>query len=87
MSDVITILSTLFAGAGLQDDINGDARSQTVFPCPDAADLDDDGHIQLNDAMYLARYLFNDGPPPLSPFPQPGRDSLVPERDEIDCGE
>lgn len=87
MSDVVTILSVLFGGAGLQGDVNGDASIQAVFPCPDAADLDDDGRIQVNDAMYLVLYLFNGGPPPLSPFPQPGRDSLVPEPDQIDCGE
>ncbi len=87
MSDVVTILSGLFAGAGWQGSPIKDARVQTVFPCPDAADLDDDGRIQLNDAMYLALYLFQGGPQPVGPFPQPGRDSLVPEHDPIDCGQ
>ena len=85
MSDVVSILSSLFAGRPAAED--GEARVQTVFPCPDAADLDDDGSIQLNDAMYLALYLFQGGPAPLSPYPQPGRDSLVPEADPIDCGD
>ena len=43
--------------------------------------------VDTNDAMYLALYLFKGGPAPLSPYPQPGRDSLVPERDQIDCGD
>lgn len=86
MSDVVTILSGLFGGTGRRGaEERGGNRFQGVFPCPDAADVDDDGRIQVNDAVYLALHLFQGGPPPLAPFPQPGRDSLVPEADPISC--
>jgi hypothetical protein len=37
-----------------------------AFPCPDAADVDDDGTLDLNDPAYLLRFLFlgHQLPPP-----------------------
>ncbi|HAK94195.1 MAG TPA: hypothetical protein DCM87_04130 [Planctomycetes bacterium] len=40
----------------------------------DAADADDNGVINSNDARYLYTYLFGGGPPPPAPFPAAGLD-------------
>ena len=42
--------------------------------CLDAADLDDNGTIQLIDAIFLLDWLFVAGPPPADPYPLPGAD-------------
>lgn len=43
-------------------------------PCLDAGDADDDGLLQLTDAIYLLSYLFLGGLPPRAPFPEAGLD-------------
>ena len=40
----------------------------------DAADVNDDGAIDLDDAFYLSSYLNAAGPPPPPPFPTAGTD-------------
>ena len=40
----------------------------------DAADVDDNGIVNTNDARYLYMYLFGSGTPPLAPFPNAGTD-------------
>jgi hypothetical protein len=44
------------------------------YPCEDAADLNDDGDVDLTDAIHLFTYLFLSGPPPAEPFPECGKD-------------
>ena len=56
-----------------------------TLPCPDAADVNDDGQVQVVDALYLLNYLFLDGPRPVLPYPVPGIDS--PDEDGLPCAE
>lgn len=50
--------------------------------CDDAADMDDDGVLNITDAVYCVRHLFQDGSAPLEPFPECGEDPTV---DDISC--
>lgn len=68
VTDVFAILRALFSGAPLM--------------CTDAADIDDDGQIDLEDAISLAHFLYGRGAPPASPFPESGAD---PSDDELGC--
>jgi hypothetical protein len=52
--------------------------------CLDAADVDDDGGIDTQDASYLSDYLTGGGPEPPAPFPECGVD---PTGDELGCTE
>ncbi len=54
LDDVLLILDYLFS-------------APTVLPCPDAADVDDSGRIDLVDAMHLVHHLFTGGPAPAPP--------------------
>jgi RHS repeat-associated protein len=56
-------------------------RESTALQCEDAADSDDNGRIELNDAVYTFNYLFADGPAP------PGRSGCCEDKspDELDC--
>jgi len=52
-------------------------------PCLDACDANDDGRIDLADAVYILRYLFKvPSVEPLAPFPLPGTD---PSLDHLTC--
>ena len=42
--------------------------------CQDPVDVDDDGHLNITDVVYLTKYLFAGGDPPPFPFPNPGTD-------------
>lgn len=73
----------------LRGDANGDLQVHVADPlfflnflfglgvvdCPRAADSNDDGVLDLADAIYTFMYLFLGGPPPPAPFPQVGTDS------------
>ncbi|MGQ9590123.1 MAG: LamG-like jellyroll fold domain-containing protein [Planctomycetota bacterium] len=50
-------------------------RARSVPPprCAKILDLDDDGVLDLADALYGLRFLFDGGPPPPEPFPACGR--------------
>jgi len=50
------------------------ATGKKIPLCQDSADANDDGRIDLADAIYLNSYLFNKGPKPKMPFPTPGID-------------
>ena len=50
--------------------------------CLDAADVNDDGRIDLADPIFCLDYLFRGGNPPPGPFPAPGAD---PTADTLDC--
>lgn len=51
-------------------------------PCLDACDANDDGRIDLADAVFILQYLFKMGKEPKPPFPDPGTD---PTPDRLDC--
>lgn len=40
--------------------------------CPDPLDVNADGVLDLSDFTYLTHYLFQNGPEPFPPFPEPG---------------
>ncbi len=50
--------------------------------CPKALDVNDNGYIDLGDAIQLLNYLYLAGPPPAQPFPDQGVD---PTPDDLDC--
>jgi hypothetical protein len=50
--------------------------------CPDAADVDDDGHLSLADPISLLNYLYADGSRPPAPYPGPGLDLTA---DNLTC--
>lgn len=47
-------------------------------PCTAPFDVDDNGKIQITDAVALGTYLFLEGPQPAAPFPAPGTDPTGP---------
>ncbi len=55
ISDPVKQLSVLFEGASAG--------------CDDAMDANDDGLLNIVDAIYLLNYVFGQGPPPAAPFP------------------
>ncbi len=61
ISDCLAMLFYLFGG-------------QVSPSCLDAADADDSGEVDSTDVIYLLSYLFKDGGPPPSPFPEEGTD-------------
>ena len=68
ISDPITVLGHLFFG--------------DLLSCEDADDVDDNGSLEVTDAVVLLTHLFQAGAPPLAPYPDPGRD---PTADSLDC--
>lgn len=61
LNDAVDLLAYLFI-----------ARS--IPPCEAAADVNDNGLVELSDYTYLVNYLFAGGPAPPPPFPEPGTD-------------
>jgi len=61
LNDGVNILAYLFLG-------------RSVPECLDAADVNNNGLVELSDYTYLVEHLFNDGPAPDAPFPAPGVD-------------
>lgn len=57
-----------------------DGRSAPV--CLDALDTDDNGAIEVNDAVVSLRHQFLGEPAPAAPYPDPGRD---PTDDKLGC--
>lgn len=78
LTDALTILRGLFG--------SGSPLAEIAFPCADSADVSDDGEVDVGDAVRLLSHLFDGGPPPESPYPQPGHDSVVPEASPLTCG-
>lgn len=68
--DVMRILDSIFGGG-------------RALPCLDAADANDNGKVELSDAVHILNYLFRGGPAPLAPYPGPGIDPTV--DDELGC--
>ncbi len=63
LSDPVRILEQLFAGAPID--------------CGDASDADDSSRVDIADAVYLLRFLFQGGNPPPYPYPTVGGDLTV----------
>lgn len=61
LNDGVEILAYLYLGV-------------SVPACPAAADVNDNGIIEPGDYLYLVQFLFQDGPPPPAPYPDPGTD-------------
>jgi hypothetical protein len=61
MEDVTTLLLFLF-------------NYGPALACPKAADVNDDGRLQINDAIHLLNYYFRGGEPPPEPFKNCGLD-------------
>jgi len=61
LNDAVGILAFLF--------LNG-----SVPNCLDAADVNDNGLVELSDYTYVVNFFFNGGPPPPAPYPPPGVD-------------
>ena len=53
-----------------------------TIPCDNAADSNDDGTLNIADAIALLGYLFNGATPPPPPFPDCGIDPTV---DALEC--
>jgi len=51
--------------------------------CPDAADINDDGILDVSDPVYAVFYLYLAGPEPPPPFLGPGKDPTF--RDNLGC--
>lgn len=76
LSDPVRILNILFLG-----------KPSTIFGCANAADVDDNNQHEITDAVALLRFLFNNGAPPVAPYPEAGYDKTprFPEG-ELDSG-
>ena len=70
ISDAVTVLFHLF-------------RGESSLECDDHADTDDNGRLELTDAVYLLDFLFRRGMQPPPPYPAPGLDTTL---DLIECG-
>ncbi|MDD5110107.1 MAG: hypothetical protein PHI63_02735 [Patescibacteria group bacterium] len=64
------------------DAISSWMQQSVPLPCPDAADVDDNGRIDITDVVYLSSYLNMGGNAPKSPFPSRGVD---PTSDKLGC--
>lgn len=64
VADAVFVLSFLFS--------NGPA-----FPCPDSADVNDNGSVDIADAIALLGFLFTGGAAPAYPFPSAGLDPTM----------
>ena len=67
-TDAIFVLAYLF-------------NADTTPPCIQSADTNGDGGLSLSDGVYLLRYLFAGGTPPLAPFEECG----PPGAGELSC--
>ena len=70
ITDAVRIIRKLFEGSDLE------------FDCEKAADVDDNGALEITDSVYLLSYLFLGEPSPPAPFPDVGQD---PTADSLTC--
>lgn len=71
ISDPVRILNARFL-----------ALDDAELRCSDAADSNDDGGVDVSDAVYLFNFLFRGGPQPAAPYPEAGLDETP---DDLDC--
>ncbi|MBI4606787.1 MAG: hypothetical protein HY721_32890 [Planctomycetes bacterium] len=71
VADAVLLLGHLFRG-----------EAAGAPPCEDACDSNDDGDLDLSDAVRILIFLFGGGPPPLRPYPDRGAD---PTPDALGC--
>ena len=69
LSDAVFLVESLFV-------------TNRSFDCMDAADIDDDGRVNVTDAIHAATFLFLGGEAPAAPFRECGLD---PTEDDLDC--
>ena len=72
VTDAIVVIRALFAS------------EEATLGCRDAADANDDGVLDLTDAIHILTYLFLRGPAPAAPFPECGADPSA--SDALGCG-
>jgi len=70
LTDVMVILNGIFFGG-------------PPAPCADAGDVNDDGSLEITDAVLLLQYFFGSGRAPAAPHPLPGFDATA--DDKLDC--
>ncbi len=95
MSGVITIEGERFVrgdanvSGGLPNIADSIATLEYLFgpellACLDAADVNDDGAVDIGDVIFSLNYQFTAGAEPPAPFPAPGED---PTPDSLDCAQ
>lgn len=62
LTDAFMILKAIFLG-------------HSEIACEDAADVNNNGTVEISDAISLLNHFWRSGPPPLAPYPNPGVDS------------
>jgi len=72
LSDAVYIFGFVFLG-------------NTAPTCLDAADVNDDGELDLSDGVALLNYVFTGGPPPPPPSPEDACPGADPTADGLDC--
>ena len=91
----VTLLTAQPSGF-IRGDVDGDARVSIRDPlaalaalfrggplfCPDAADFNDDGQLDVTDVLASLEFLFAKAAPPAAPFPDVGAD---PSEDGLEC--
>ncbi len=53
--------------------------------CLEAADVDDNGFIDMTDPVYLLGYIFMGGPPPAAPYPSRGSNPFAGSDSDLGC--
>jgi hypothetical protein len=72
LTDAVRILTGFFQGRPI--------------PCADAADVNNNGSIEITDAIYIINFLYRSGLPPAAPFPDLGLDDAgLPAMDDLGC--
>jgi len=65
--------------------LNGFFQDQPL-PCADAADVNNNGSIDITDAIHIINFLYRSGLPPAPPFPDLGLDDAgLPPKDTLGC--
>jgi hypothetical protein len=70
MTDAMLLFDALFKGGA-------------ALPCNDAADVNNNGLIEVSDVVHLLNHLYRGGAPPRPPYPQAGFED--PAEDPLDC--
>ena len=83
MSDLTNMtLEGALAGLKAKEFSSLEITEAHIKACEDASDANDDGELDLTDALDLLEYLFLGGLAPAAPHPEPGED---PTADSLGC--